>query len=86
MAVETEKFAKTPDYNIRFSTDDVRSMGITILIGMQRRLLAAVWAPRQSENSAGFGDATMLRIVRWAHRDDERSAAASLPRFSKTLH
>jgi len=41
VAVETEKFAKTLDYNIRFSTDDVRSMGITILIGMERRLLAA---------------------------------------------
>ena len=37
-AVEAEKFAKTLDYNIRFNTDDVRSMGITILIGMQQRL------------------------------------------------
>jgi hypothetical protein len=37
-AVEAEKFAKTLDYNIRFTTDDVRSMGITILIGMQQRL------------------------------------------------
>jgi hypothetical protein len=36
-AVEAEKFAKTLDYNIRFTTDDVRSMGITILIGMQQR-------------------------------------------------
>jgi len=37
-AVEAEKFAKSLDYNIRFTTDDVRSMGITILIGMQQRL------------------------------------------------
>jgi len=37
-AVEAEKFAKTLDYNIRFTTDDVRSIGITILIGMQQRL------------------------------------------------
>ena len=37
-AVEAEKFAKTLDYNIRFTTDDVRSMGITILIGMQQRV------------------------------------------------
>jgi hypothetical protein len=37
-AGEAEKFAKTLDYNIRFTTDDVRSMGITILIGMQQRL------------------------------------------------
>jgi len=37
-AVEAEKFAKTLDYNIRFTTDDVRSMGITLLIGMQQRL------------------------------------------------
>jgi hypothetical protein len=36
-AVDAEKFAKTLDYNIRFTTDDVRSMGITILIGMQQR-------------------------------------------------
>jgi hypothetical protein len=36
-AVEAEKFAKALDYNIRFSTDDVRSMGITLLIGMQQR-------------------------------------------------
>jgi hypothetical protein len=36
-AVEAEKFAQTLDYNIRFTTDDVRSMGITILIGMQQR-------------------------------------------------
>jgi hypothetical protein len=36
-AVEAEKFAKTLDYNIRFTTDDVRSMGITLLIGMQQR-------------------------------------------------
>ena len=37
-AVEAERFAKTLDYNIRFTTDDVRSMAITILIGMQQRL------------------------------------------------
>jgi hypothetical protein len=36
-AVEAERFAKTVDYNIRFTTDDVRSMGITLLIGMQQR-------------------------------------------------
>lgn len=36
-AVNAEEYAKTLDYNIRFSTEDVRSMGITILIGMQQR-------------------------------------------------
>jgi hypothetical protein len=36
-AADAEKFAKTLDYSIRFSTEDVRSMGITILIGMQQR-------------------------------------------------
>lgn len=36
-AVDAEEYAKTLDYNIRFSTEDVRSMGITILIGMQQR-------------------------------------------------
>ena len=36
-AAEAEKFAKTLDYNIRFTTEDVRSMGITVLIGMQQR-------------------------------------------------
>ena len=37
-AVDAEKFAKTLDYNIRFTTDDIRSMGITVLIGMQQRM------------------------------------------------
>ena len=37
-AVDAEKFAKTLDYNIRFTTDDIRSMGITVLIGMQQRI------------------------------------------------
>jgi len=37
-AADAEKFAKTLDYNIRFSTDDIRSMGITVLIGMQQRM------------------------------------------------
>jgi hypothetical protein len=37
-AAEAEKFAKTLDYNIRFNTEDVRSMGITVLIGMQQRI------------------------------------------------
>jgi hypothetical protein len=36
-AVDAEKFAQTLDYNIRFTTEDVRSMGITVLIGMQQR-------------------------------------------------
>jgi hypothetical protein len=36
-AVDAEEFGKTLNYNIRFSTEDVRSMGITILIGMQQR-------------------------------------------------
>jgi hypothetical protein len=36
-AADAEKFAKTLDYTIRFSTEDVRSMGITVLIGMQQR-------------------------------------------------
>ena len=37
-AAEAEKFAQTLDYNIRFTTEDVRSMGITVLIGMQQRV------------------------------------------------
>jgi hypothetical protein len=37
-AADAERFAKTLDYNIRFTTEDVRSMGITILIGMQQRI------------------------------------------------
>jgi len=37
-AADAEKFAKTLDYDIRFSTDDIRSMGITVLIGMQQRM------------------------------------------------
>ena len=37
-AADAEKFAKTLDYNIRFTTDDIRSMGITVLIGMQQRI------------------------------------------------
>jgi hypothetical protein len=37
-AADAEKFAKTLDYNIRFTTDDIRSMGITVLIGMQQRV------------------------------------------------
>jgi len=37
-AADAEKFAKTLDYNIRFTTEDVRSMGITVLIGMQQRV------------------------------------------------
>jgi hypothetical protein len=37
-AADAEKFAKGLDYNIRFTTEDVRAMGITILIGMQQRL------------------------------------------------
>ena len=36
-AADAEKFATTLDYNIRFSTEDIRSMGITVLIGMQQR-------------------------------------------------
>jgi len=36
-ASDAERFAKTLDYNIRFTTEDVRSMGITVLIGMQQR-------------------------------------------------
>lgn len=36
-AADAEKFAKTLDYTIRFTTEDVRSMGITVLIGMQQR-------------------------------------------------
>ncbi len=38
-AADAEKFAKTLDYNIRFTAEDVRSMGITVLIGMQQRTL-----------------------------------------------
>jgi hypothetical protein len=38
-AADAETFAKTLNYNIRFSTEDVRSMGITVLIGMQQRTL-----------------------------------------------
>jgi hypothetical protein len=38
-AADAETFAKTLNYNIRFSTEDVRSMGITVLIGMQQRIL-----------------------------------------------
>ena len=37
-AADAEKFATTLDYNIRFSTEDIRSMGITVLIGMQQRI------------------------------------------------
>jgi len=37
-AADAEKFARTLDYNIRFTTDDIRSMGITVLIGMQQRM------------------------------------------------
>jgi hypothetical protein len=37
-AAEAERFAQTLDYNIRFTTEDVRSMGITVLIGMQQRV------------------------------------------------
>ena len=37
-AADAEEFAKTLDYNIRFTTEDVRSMGITVLIGMQQRI------------------------------------------------
>jgi len=37
-AADAERFAKTLDYNIRFTTDDIRSMGITVLIGMQQRM------------------------------------------------
>jgi hypothetical protein len=36
-AADAETFARALDYNIRFTTEDVRSMGITILIGMQQR-------------------------------------------------
>ena len=36
-AADAESFAKTLNYNIRFTTEDVRSMGITVLIGMQQR-------------------------------------------------
>jgi hypothetical protein len=36
-AADAETFAKTLNYSIRFTTEDVRSMGITILIGMQQR-------------------------------------------------
>ena len=36
-AADAEKFGKTLDYNIRFTTEDIRSMGITVLIGMQQR-------------------------------------------------
>jgi hypothetical protein len=36
-AADAETFAKTLNYNIRFTTEDVRSMGITVLIGMQQR-------------------------------------------------
>jgi len=37
-AAGAEQFAKTLNYNIRFTTEDVRSMGITVLIGMQQRI------------------------------------------------
>jgi hypothetical protein len=37
-AADAETFAKTLNYNIRFTTEDVRSMGITVLIGMQQRI------------------------------------------------
>jgi hypothetical protein len=37
-AADAETFAKTLDYNIRFTADDIRSMGITVLIGMQQRM------------------------------------------------
>jgi hypothetical protein len=37
-AADAETFAKTLNYNIRFTTDDIRSMGITVLIGMQQRI------------------------------------------------
>ena len=37
-AADAEQFAKTLNYNIRFTTEDVRSMGITVLIGMQQRI------------------------------------------------
>ena len=37
-AANAETFAKTLNYNIRFTTDDIRSMGITVLIGMQQRI------------------------------------------------
>jgi hypothetical protein len=37
-AADAGKFAKTLDYNIRFTTDDIRSIGITVLIGMQQRI------------------------------------------------
>lgn len=36
-AAEAEEFAKTLNYPVRFSTEDLRSMGITVLIGMQQR-------------------------------------------------
>jgi len=36
-AADAETFAKSLNYNIRFTTEDVRSMGITVLIGMQQR-------------------------------------------------
>ena len=37
-AVDAERFAKTLDYSVRFTADDIRSMGITVLIGMQQRI------------------------------------------------
>jgi len=37
-AADAEKFARPLDYNMRFTTDDIRSMGITVLIGMQQRI------------------------------------------------
>ena len=36
-AADAETFAKTLDFNVRFTTEDIRSMGITVLIGMQQR-------------------------------------------------
>ena len=36
-AADAETFAKTLNYSIRFTTDDIRSMCITVLIGMQQR-------------------------------------------------
>jgi hypothetical protein len=36
-AADAETFAKTLDYSVRFTTDDIRSMGITVLIGMQQQ-------------------------------------------------
>ena len=36
-AADAEAFAKNLNYNVRFTTEDIRSMGITVLIGMQQR-------------------------------------------------